>query len=91
LILDSKKRENKMEEKKISNYKQFEWFGVITAIIYSLFVALNIGLEFFGFLLLLFSAISIGIWAFLNEHKGILLLQFFYTVSALIGLVRWSG
>ena len=41
-----------MEEKKISNYKQFEWFGVITAIIYSLFVALNIGLEFFGFLLL---------------------------------------
>tara|TARA_B100001250_G_C19623186_1_gene710349 strand:+ start:357 stop:599 length:243 start_codon:yes stop_codon:yes gene_type:complete len=78
-----------MEEKQYSNYKLFEWFGVITAIIYSLFVALNIGLEFFGFMLLLISAISIGIWAFLNHHKGILLLQFFYTASALIGLVRW--
>ncbi len=78
-----------MEGKKYNNYKLFEWFGVITAIIYSLFVALNIGLEFFGFLLLLISALSIGIWAFLNQHRGILLLQFFYTVAALIGIVRW--
>ena len=78
-----------MDEKQYNNYKLFEWFGVITAIIYSLFVALNIGLEFFGFLLLLISAVSIGVWAFLNQHKGILLLQFFYTASALIGIVRW--
>ena len=39
------------------------WAGVITAILYSLFVALNIGIEFFGFCLLLLSAILIGIWA----------------------------
>jgi hypothetical protein len=31
------------------NNKFFEWAGVITAILYSLFVALNIGIEFFGF------------------------------------------
>jgi hypothetical protein len=31
--------------------KFFEWAGVITAILYSLFVALNIGIEFFGFVL----------------------------------------
>ena len=78
-----------MEEKQYNNYKLFEWFGVVTAIIYSLFVALNVGLEFFGFLLLLISALSIGVWAFLNQHRGILLLQFFYTASALIGIVRW--
>ena len=78
-----------MEEKQYDNYKLFEWFGVVTAIIYSLFVALNIGLEFFGFLLLLISALSIGVWAFLNQHRGIFLLQFFYTASALIGIVRW--
>ena len=36
------------------NNKIFEWAGVITAILYSLFVALNIGIEFFGFCLLLF-------------------------------------
>jgi len=41
------------------NNKIFEWAGVITAILYSLFVALNIGIEFFGFCLLLFSAILI--------------------------------
>ena len=45
------------------NNKIFEWAGVITAILYSLFVALNIGIEFFGFCLLLLSAILIGIWA----------------------------
>ena len=28
------------------NNKIFEWAGVITAILYSLFVALNIGIEF---------------------------------------------
>ena len=78
-----------MEEKQYNNYKLFEWFGVVTAIIYSLFIALNIGLEFFGFLLLLISALSIGVWAFLNQHQGIFLLQFFYTASALIGIVRW--
>ena len=89
MILGNKKRESKMEEKQYNNYKLFEWFGVVTAIIYSLFVALNIGLEFFGFLLLLISALSIGVWAFLNQHRGILLLQFFYTASALIGIVRW--
>ncbi len=31
------------------NNKIFEWAGVITAILYSLFVAMNIGIEFFGF------------------------------------------
>ena len=39
--------------------KMLEWSGVITAIIYSLLVALNIGLEFLGFMLLLISAILI--------------------------------
>ena len=58
------------------NNKFFEWAGVITAILYSLFVALNIGIEFFGFCLLLLSAILIGIWAYKGDHKGILLLQF---------------
>ena len=36
------------------NNKFFEWAGVITAILYSLFVALNIGIEFLGFCLLLY-------------------------------------
>ena len=34
------------------NLKVLEWFGVITAIAYSLFVASNVGLEFLGFVLL---------------------------------------
>ena len=55
--------------------KIFEWAGVITAILYSLFVAMNIGIEFFGFCLLLLSAILIGIWAYRGGHRGILFLQ----------------
>ena len=62
---------------------------MITAIIYSLLVALNIGAEFFGFTLLLISAILIGLWAFIGKHNGILLLQLFYASAGVIGMIRW--
>ena len=66
-----------------------EWLGVITAIIYSLLVALNIGAEFIGFTLLLISAILIGLWAYFGKHRGILLLQIFYATAGIIGMFRW--
>tara|TARA_B100000470_G_C19537434_1_gene278919 strand:- start:314 stop:538 length:225 start_codon:yes stop_codon:yes gene_type:complete len=69
--------------------KMLEWSGVITAIIYSLLVALNIGLEFLGFTLLLISAILIGLWSFIGKHRGILFLQLFYATAGIIGMVRW--
>ena len=69
--------------------KMLEWSGVITAIIYSLLVALNIGLEFLGFTLLLISAILIGLWALIGKHRGILFLQLFYATAGIIGMVRW--
>ena len=69
--------------------KILEWTGVMTAIIYSLLVAMNIGAEFFGFTLLLISAILIGVWAFIGKHNGILLLQLFYATAGIIGMVRW--
>jgi len=69
--------------------KALEWFGVVTAIIYSMLVALNIGIEFMGFLLLLISALAIGYWAYLGKHRGILFLQFFYALAGIIGMIRW--
>ena len=80
-----------MERKRliITKGKMLEWSGVITAIIYSLLVALNIGLEFLGFTLLLISAILIGLWAFIGKHRGILFLQLFYATAGIIGMVRW--
>ncbi len=69
--------------------KALEWFGVVTAIIYSMLVALNIGIEFVGFLLLLISALAIGYWAYLGKHRGILFLQFFYASAGIVGMVRW--
>lgn len=69
--------------------QMLEWFGVVTAIAYSLLVAANVGLEFFGFMLLLISSGAIGLWAHLGGHRGILLLQFFYALAGLIGIVRW--
>jgi len=69
--------------------KNLEWLGVITAIIYSLLVALNIGAEFLGFVLLLISAILIGLWAYFGKHRGILLLQIFYASAGIIGMIRW--
>ena len=72
-----------------SKNKILEWSGVITAIIYSLLVAMNIGAEFIGFVLLLISAILIGLWSYLGKHKGILLLQIFYASAGIIGIIRW--
>ena len=71
--------------------KFLEWAGVITAILYSLFVALNIGLEFLGFSLLSISALLIGMWAYKLKYKGILLLQVFYATAGIIGMLRWFG
>ena len=73
----------------MSKSKIFEWLGVVTAIFYSMLVALNIGAEFAGFTLLLISSALIGIWAHLGKHKGILFLQFFYATACIIGMVRW--
>lgn len=67
-----------------------EWSGVVTAIIYSLLVASNTGLEFLGFGLLLASSFLIGLWAWQRSYLGIFLLQFFYASAAIIGLFRWG-
>ena len=69
--------------------KILEWSGVITAIVYALLVAFNIGAEFFAFFLLLISAILIGLWSFIENHKGILFLQLFYATAGIIGMIRW--
>ena len=73
----------------LTKNKILEWSGAITAIIYSVLVAMNIGAEFIGFLLLLISAILIGLWSYLGKHKGILLLQIFYASAGIIGMIRW--
>ena len=72
-----------------SKNKVLEWSGVITAIAYSLLVAMNIGAEFIGFILLLISAILIGLWSYFGKHKGILLLQVFYASAGIVGMIRW--
>lgn len=78
-----------MLENKGMKSRVFEWLGVITAIIYSLLVAANVGAEFIGFTLLLTSSVLIGVWAYLGKHRGILFLQFFYATAGLIGMIRW--
>ena len=75
--------------KKFTKNIILEWFGVLTAILYSMLIALNIGAEFLGFTLLLISAISIAIWAYRNNFKGILVLQIFYAPAGLVGMLRW--
>ena len=76
-----------MDKKYFKN--ALEWFGVITAIVYSIIVASNTGHEVIGFTLLFISAIAIGFWAFLCRHHEIFLLQFFYASAGIAGVVRW--
>ena len=55
---------------KSSNF--LEWSGVITAISYTLLIALNIGAELIGFSLLFILAVLIALWSFKGNYKGIL-------------------
>ncbi len=66
-----------------------EWGGVITAILYTLLIALNIGAELIGFSLLFISAVLIALWSLKGNHKGILILQLFYATAAILGFFRW--
>ncbi len=73
----------------MSKAKLLEWSGVVTAILYTFFVASNAGLEFLGFALLFVSSGLIGLWAWLQKHWGILFLQFFYAAGGIVGMIRW--
>lgn len=73
----------------VDRKKALEWFGVLTAIAYSMLVASNTGHEVLGFSLLFISALSIGLWAYIGGFFGILLLQFFYAAAGIIGVLRW--
>ena len=68
----------------------FEVSGSILAMIYAVLIASNTGNEVLGFSLLLLSALLFAAWGFIDKRWAFLALQFFYAVSAVIGLVRWS-
>ena len=68
----------------------FETTGSVLAMAYALLIASNTGLEVLGFSLLLASALLFAGWAVIDRRWAFLLLQAFYAVSAVIGLVRWG-
>ena len=67
----------------------FEVIGSTLAIAYVLLVASNTGNEVLGFALLLVSSGLFALWAVLDRRWAFLTLQFFYALSAVIGLIRW--
>lgn len=67
----------------------FEVIGSTLAIAYALLVASNTGNEVLGFALLLVSSGLFALWAVLDKRWAFLALQFFYAVSAIIGIIRW--
>ena len=68
----------------------FEVSGSVLAMVYSLLIASNTGNEVLGFTLLLLSALLFGAWGYIERRWAFLLLQIFYAVSAIIGLIRWD-
>jgi len=68
----------------------FEVSGSVLAMIYALLIASNTGNEVLGFALLLISALLFAAWGFIDKRWAFLALQFFYAVSAIIGLIRWG-
>jgi hypothetical protein len=67
----------------------FEFTGSLLAIVYSLLIASNTGNEILGFTLLLISALLFAGWAVIDRRWYFLILQVFYAISAVIGLIRW--
>ncbi len=68
----------------------FEVSGSVLAMAYALLIASNTGNEVLGFSLLLVSALLFAAWAMIDRRWAFLLLQLFYAISAIIGLVRWG-
>ncbi|WP_324753132.1 hypothetical protein [Roseovarius sp. Pro17] len=68
----------------------FEVSGSALAIAYALLIASNTGNEVLGFTLLLISSALFAGWAVIDRRWAFLALQFFYAVSAIIGLLRWG-
>ena len=70
--------------------KVCEVIGSVLAIAYALLIASNTGVEILGFVLLLISTFLFAAWAVLDRRWAFLTLQFFYVVSGITGLIRWS-
>jgi len=68
----------------------FEVSGSVLAMIYALLIASNTGNEILGFSLLLISALLFAGWGIIDKRWAFLALQFFYAISAIIGLIRWG-
>ncbi len=71
--------------------KTCEIAGSVLAIAYALLLASNTGNEVLGFTILLISTSLFAAWAIIDRRWAFLALQFFYAVSALIGLIRFSA
>lgn len=67
----------------------FEFTGSILAIFYAVLIASNTGNEILGFILLLASALLFAGWAVIDKRWSFMVLQFFYVVTAIVGLIRW--
>ena len=80
--------ENTMEKQKLISI--FEISGSVLAMAYAMLIASNTGYEILGFSLLLISALLFAAWGVLDRRWAFLLLQVFYAVSAIIGLIRWG-
>jgi hypothetical protein len=68
----------------------FEIISSVLAMVYAMSIAMNIGAEMLGFSLLLISSCLFAGWAILDRRWTFLLLQAFYSTSAVIGLILWS-
>ena len=77
--------ENTMEKQKLISI--FEISGSVLAMAYAMLIASNTGYEILGFSLLLISALLFAAWGVLDRRWAFLLLQVFYAVSAIIGLI----
>ena len=67
----------------------FEVSGSILAMAYALLIASNTGNEILGFSLLLLSALLFAAWGYIDKRWAFFSLQFFYIISAIIGIIRW--
>ena len=77
-----------MEKQKLISI--FEISGSVLAMAYAMLIASNTGYEILGFSLLLISALLFAAWGVLDRRWAFLMLQVFYAVSAIIGLIRWG-
>ncbi|MBK3779855.1 hypothetical protein G3A43_06280 [Paraburkholderia aspalathi] len=73
------------------NLKTIEWLGALTGLVGSALLALHVVISGYGFVLFLISNLFWFWFGFRTRAWGMVTMQVGYTLTSVVGIVRWMS